>query len=276
MKPAPLWEKGWKTWSRRLQQAPAVALFTDFDGTLAPIVSRHHRVRLPPTTRELLARLSQLSAVFVAVVSGRPVGELRRLVRLQNVGYIGIHGIETAWPGQRVLSRAGKADRERVDKARTRLQKALGDIKGIFIERKPASVAVHYRLAPESALPRVAQETEKLARDFKRQLVLQRGKKVLEFLPAIGASKAAGVRAMLEKLPRWLGSPPLPLYLGDDHTDETVFRLLRGRGLSIYVGRPGNGENEALAHSAARYYLDNPAAVRKFLRQLLNLRRTRA
>jgi trehalose-phosphatase len=250
-----------------------VALFTDFDGTLAPIASRHDSVRLPTTTRSLLDKLSHLPSVFVAIVSGRPVGELRRLARLPQAGYVGIHGIEIAWPGQRILSRASKADRERVDKARTRLQKALGGFKGILIERKPASVAVHYRLAPASVMPRVEEEVEKVARAFGDRLVLQRGKKVLEFLPAIGASKAVGVGAMLEKLPRWLGSAPVPLYLGDDRTDETVFRSLRGRGLCIYVGRPGSGKDEALEDSAARYYLDDPAAVRKFLRELLNLRR---
>jgi trehalose 6-phosphate phosphatase len=233
-------------------------------------------VRLPTTTREILDKLSHLTGVFVTIVSGRPVGELRRLVCLRQVGYIGIHGIEVAWPGQRILSRASKADRDRVDKARRQLQKALRDIKGILIERKPASVAVHYRLASAAVVPRVEAEVMRIAGAFGDRLVLQRGKKVLEFLPAIGASKAAGVAAMMEKLPCWLGSTPLSVYLGDDHTDETVFRSLRGRGLCIYVGRPGSGKNEALEDSAAHYCLDNPAAVRKFLRELLNLRRVRS
>lgn len=272
MKPARLWEKGWSTWSRRLQRTPAVALFSDFDGTLAPIASQPRRVRLPASSRDLLAKLARQPKMFVALVSGRPVGELRRLVRLPRLGYIGIHGIEVAWPGQGVVSRAGMDDLARVEKAEGDLRRAVGKVAGIWVERKPASVAVHYRRAPESEVPKVEKEVQRIARAYQGQLVLQRGKKVLELLPAIGASKAAGVFAMLEKLPRWLGTTPLPIYLGDDRTDETVFRRLGSRGLGIYVGRPGSGKDEALDESAARYFLDDPADVRKFLRELLTLR----
>lgn len=276
MKPAPLWQKGWTSWAPRLQTAPAVALFSDFDGTLAPIASRPRNARLPSSTRDLLMKLARQPKVFVAVVSGRPVGELRRLVRLPRLGYIGIHGIEVAWPGQGIVSRASEADRARVEKARGELDKALKGISGIWVERKPASVAVHYRQASEDAAPQIEKEVKRIARGFEDKLVLQRGKKVLELLPAVDASKAGGVVSMLEKLPRWLGAAPLPIYLGDDHTDETVFRRLGSRGLGIYVGRPGSGEKEALEDSAAPYFLDDPGEVRRFLRELLALRRARS
>jgi trehalose 6-phosphate phosphatase len=272
MKPAPLWGKAWPGWQRRLQRAPAVALFSDFDGTLSPIVTRPRAASLPAATRELLGKLSRQPKVSVALVSGRPVVELRRLVRLPRLAYIGIHGIETAWPGQSVVSRASEADRARIEQARRQLQDALGDIEGLWVEPKPASVAVHYRRAPESSLPRIEKEVRGVLASSRGQLVLQQGKKVLELLPAIGASKAAAVFSMLARLSRWLGVAPLPIYLGDDHTDETVFRRLGGRGLSIYVGHSGRSGQEALPTSAARHFLDDPNEVRKFLRELLALR----
>lgn len=276
MKPTPLWDKGWAAWARRLQRAPALALFSDFDGTLAPIVSRPRRVRLPARTRDLLARLARQPGIFVALVSGRPVAELRRLVRLPRLAYIGTHGIEMAWPGQHLRSRASEADRACVVQARRELEQALGDIPGILIERKPASVAVHYRRVLQGAVPQIEIEVERIARSYRGRLHLQRGKKVLELLPAIGASKATAVFTMLGKLPRWLGSAPLPIYLGDDRTDETVFRRLGGRGLSIYVGAPNRAKGENPPPSAAHYLLRDPAEVRKFLRQLLALRAARS
>jgi trehalose-phosphatase len=272
MKTAPLWEKEWSSWAGRLQRAPAVALFSDFDGTLAPIAVRPRDVHLPAATRTLLAKLARLPKLFVAVVSGRPVAELRRLVRLPQVAYVGIHGIEMAWPGQRLVSQASEADRARVEKARAQLEEALGKLAGVWVERKPASVAVHYRRAAEDAVPRVEREVQRVLRSSNGKLVLQAGKKVRELLPAIGASKAASVFSMLERLPRWLGTAPLPIYLGDDHTDESVFRHLGARGLGIYVGRPGHSQGEALPASTARYFLEDPNEVRKFLRQLVALR----
>lgn len=272
MRPALLGGRAWTPWARRLRLAPAIALFSDFDGTLTPIVSRPGRARLPVSTRDLLRRLARQPGVFVGIVSGRPVAELRRLVRLPGLAYVGIHGIEIAWPGQRVLSSARAADRARVDQARRQLENTLADIRGVWVERKTASVAVHFRKAPAAAQPRIEREVQGIARRFAGQLALQRGKKVLELLPAIGASKASGVFTLLEKLPRWLGSAPLPIYLGDDLTDETVFRRLGGRGLSILVGRPHSAEGAHRHPSAARYFLADPAAVRKFLRELLALR----
>ena len=273
MKPAPLWGEEWPLWTRRLQLARAVALFSDFDGTLSPIVRHARRARLPEPTRELLARLARQPQVFVGIVSGRPVAELRHLVRLSRLAYIGIHGIEVAWPGQRVVSLASAADRARVEAARRTLGQALGDIKGLWLEPKSASVAVHYRNAPARAQPRIEREVRGVVREARGQLVLQRGKKVLELLPALGASKAAAVARMLGRLPRWLGSRPLPIYLGDDRTDETAFERLGNRSLTILVGRGRREEETPQARSAARYWVADATEVRKFLRQLLAARR---
>lgn len=273
MTPAPLWGKDWPGWARRLQRAPALALFSDFDGTLAPIASRPQRARLPATTRDLLRKLSRQPHLFLALVSGRPVAELRRMARLSRAAYIGIHGIEVAWPGQKITSLASEKDRARVEQARQKLETALQETPGIWVERKPASVAVHFRKAPPEVEPAIQRAVQAVAQGYRGQLVLQAGKKVLELLPAIGASKASAVSALLEKLPTWLGRAPFPLYLGDDRTDETVFRKLKTRGLTILVGRPGEGSSESPSTSEARYYLEDPTEVRKFLRELLSLRR---
>ncbi len=262
-RPVPLAET-WRQWAPRLQQVRAVALFSDFDGTLAPIVRHAARARLPLQIHKLLQQLAQRPRMFVGIVSGRSVADLRRLVRLRRLGYIGIHGLEVAWPRQPVWSRVSAAHRARIEKAKTDLEGSLGDIRGLWLENKSASVAVHFRNAAANALPRIEREVRRVHRQAGGRLKLQSGKKILELLPALGASKGTAVLRMLRELPRRLGARPFPIYLGDDATDESVFSALAGRGLCVRVG--------ADTDSVAPYFVPDAAGVRRFLRYLLTLR----
>ncbi len=253
-----------RQWAPQLQQAPAVALFSVFDGTLAPIVRHAARARLPLQTRKLLQQLAQRPRMFVGIVSGRSVAEVRRLVRLRRLGYIGIHGLEIAWPKQPARSRVSAAHRARIKKVAADLEESLGDIRGLWLENKSASVAVHFRNAAAHALPRIEREVRRVHRKAGGRLKLQSGKKILELLPAVGASKGTAVLRMLRELPRRLGARPFPIYLGDDTTDESVFSALAGRSLCVRVG--------AGVNSAAPYSVPDAAGVRRFLRCLLTLR----
>ncbi|MBI4461405.1 MAG: hypothetical protein HY653_00720, partial [Acidobacteria bacterium] len=127
------------------------------------------------------------------------------------------------------------------------------------VERKPASIGVHYRRARPAVVHRARRLIEQEWRRAGRAVRFQQGKKIWEFLPPGEASKATGARYLLARWRRGNTRPTLAFFLGDDEADEQVFRRLRGSLLSIAVGR---------SHTQADYRLPNPAAVGRFLHRL--------
>ncbi len=255
--PIHIWQ-AWPQLARRLGRAPRLALFSDFDGTLAPIVPHPWQARLPGATRAALALLARAPRVSLGVVSGRQLSDLRRLVGLKNVCYIGSHGLQWVLPGQRPHLEATPAQRSRIRKIGAELQRRLRALPGIWVERKVVSVAVHYRTASPWQARRAVAQVARLARHQAPHVKLLKGKKIVELLPAGAASKARAVRALLARQ-----RSPLVVYLGDDVTDENVFACLGKTGLGIFVGRP--------RASRARFRLSSPQQVCQFLERLCKI-----
>ncbi|HEX9187443.1 MAG TPA: trehalose-phosphatase [Vicinamibacteria bacterium] len=229
------------------------ALFLDYDGTLTAIADRPEDALLPPATRETLAALSRLCPV--AVVSGRARAEVEGLVGLPGIVYVGCHGFDIAGPGL-VPPRPSAAEAEWAVPVLAELADALarrlGSIEGVRVENKTYAVAVHTRLAaPEREDEVRAAVAGRAARH--PELRLTAGKKVIEVRPRVEWDKG---RAVL-----WLlGLPPLdrpevvPVYVGDDLTDEDAFAALEDRGVGIAVGRDSR-------RTLARYALEGPREV---------------
>jgi trehalose-phosphatase len=254
----------WSYWPhvrRTLTGKNAVLLF-DFDGTLAPIVADPSQARLPAPTKAALTRLARSSQVTLGIVSGRELVELRRLVGLKNICYVGSHGMEWVLPGGSAHLRATPAQRRRIRHIARELHSLLRGVPGIQVEHKIASVAVHYRRAQPHNAQATCAEVRRLARQNAPRVKLLEGKKVVEILPAGAKSKGAAVKALLARL-RPPSQRPLVVYFGDDATDESVFRCLRKNDLGILVGRP--------RRSQARFYLRSPERLRKFLGRLCRI-----
>lgn len=242
---------------RPLFRASRVALLSDFDGTLAPVVLDPPTAQLPEATRRTLRCLAECDRAQVGIVSGRKLAELRRLVRVPGIWYVGSHGFEVCDPRGRVQVRVPTSQRRRIAALRRHLRQRLKALPGVWVEPKPVSVTVHSRRASRS----VAQRAQRIVEEeWQRQhswLRLQEGKKTLELLPAKNVSKATVV---LDLLARWRRHQPkdrwLVLYLGDDQADEKVFARLKRRGISIFVGR---------GKTRARYRLASPKAAGEFL-----------
>jgi trehalose-phosphatase len=236
------------------------ALFLDYDGTLTPIVARPELAVLPEETRALLRELAQ--SFPVAIVSGRDLADVQKMVGLDDLVYAGSHGFDIQGPGGlRLQNEQAKSALPDLDAAESALNARIGDIDGAWVERKHFAIAVHYRQVEDKDAPRVEALVKQVQSEHPA-LRLKGGKKIWELQADIEWDKGRAVLWLLEHL--GLDRPDiLPIYMGDDVTDEDAFRALGDRGLGIVVGAP----DETHAH----YTLRDTDEVPPFLRLLQNL-----
>jgi trehalose-phosphatase len=204
----------------------------DYDGTLVPIRRRPDLASLRPERRAELARLGRKA--LVGIVSGRPVDELRRIVGVPGLAYIGNHGLEIRAKGRTWVHPGAVRQERAIGRAAAAIGAKIRGFPGAFVEDKRLTVSVHFR---QAAARHYASLRSAAAEEVRRSgggLALSRGKKVLEIKPDIRWDKGRGVLKLL----RWAGGSRrlFPIYIGDDRTDEDAFRSLRDRGLTIRVG----------------------------------------
>jgi trehalose-phosphatase len=234
------------------------ALFLDFDGVLAPIVPRAEAAAAPPETLEVVARLA--SVVPVAVVSGRGLDDVRAKVDLPNVTYAGSHGFEVLHrDGSREVRTGPWADA--IDEVEGTLRDVVGDLDDIEVERKAAAIAVHFRNASSEDSERAAELAHEIA-SAHEDLTSQDGKEIVEVRPAVDWHKGRAVEDLLDDL----DGGSVPIYIGDDTTDEDAFAVVTGTGIAVVV----RGEADDRPTSAD-YAADDPEDARRFLRSIAGL-----
>jgi trehalose 6-phosphate phosphatase len=241
------------------------AVFLDYDGVLTPIVERPQDAMMSPGMRETVRALAARWAV--CIVSGRDRATVQQLMGMDDLVVAGSHGFEIWIPGNGAIGEDPSAEyRELIVRVTEQLSAALADLDGVRIERKHASVAVHYRQAGPDARARVQQLVDAVLTEHPDRLKVMPGKMVAEIQPGIDWNKGAAVRYLLRILE--LDSPDIvALYLGDDITDEDAFRALRGVGIGIVVGRPDDPEVADRA-TEADFALASTDEVQRFLATL--------
>ena len=230
----------------RLAEAPdRAAILLDVDGVLAPIVDVPHEAVVPEETRAEVARLHERYAL-VACISGRSGADARRIVGLDQLVYVGEHGLELV-PEAAEWSERLHAFAESID---------WDDI-----ERKPLTISFHYRRADNEA-EALAMLEAAAARARHEGLVARFGRKVLELRPPVGAHKGTAVAHLLGE--RGLERA---LYAGDDTTDLDAFDAVRSLELGVRVA-VASAEGPPALREAADIVVDGPAEMLKLLRAL--------
>ncbi|MGW2661835.1 trehalose-phosphatase [Nocardia tengchongensis] len=236
------------------------SVLLDFDGTLSAIVPDPGAATLVDGGAAALARLA--SRCPVAIVSGRELADLRDRVGVEGLWYAGCHGFELLAPdGTTYVHDAAPGAELALTEAAAELERSLRDIPGILVEHKRFAVAVHYRrVAPE----RVAAVTAAVhAQAHDRGLRVTGGRKVVELRPDMDWDKGTALHWILGHLT----APTLPIYFGDDLTDEDAFDAVAAEGISVVVRHDENGDRR----TAARFALPGPDGVRAFLDDLAGL-----
>ncbi len=237
------------------------AIFLDYDGTLTPIVEDPAEAILSAKTRQVIKHLAKHYSV--AIVSGRDLDDIRKLVCIENIAYAGSHGFDIFGPIGSVRSQAqGKQFLPALDRAEKKLRKVLGDIEGVFIERKKFGIAVHYRMVNDNEIIKLEECFDRVA-SHSPKLQKTAGKKIWELRPDVKWDKGKALLALMEELFAD-SSKIMPLYIGDDITDEDAFRDIRDHGISIVVGK-------SRRKTLADYKLRNTEEVREFLESLAAL-----
>ena len=240
----------WNDISRQIRATASIWIFLDFDGTLVRYYDRPEDVKLGSECRRTLLRLSSNRHVHLAIVSGRRNAALREHFQIPRVKLLGLFGWEKS--GRPPLSPRIKAAMPGLRSALASLPKLFP---GILLENKGISYAVHFRGLPP--------ETQRRVRAWVRRLVARMGpdfnviqsNHASEIVPRVVQGKGVAMR----EFTRSLRGPFLPIYVGDDLTDEPAFVALR-RGITVRVGD--------FSRTKASFRLRDPEEVCTFLKRI--------
>ena len=230
-------------------------LLLDYDGTLAPIRPRPELAVLDDAARNLLERLSRDPRFSVAVISGRKLSDLKARVKLKNILYAGNHGLELEGPVFSVTHAKARSSRKVLQAVKAALEPLTKIFTGSFIEDKGLTLTYHHRLMPSALDGWMSKSISGNITPWTGNggVRVHKGKKTLEVRPAVNWDKGSAVNWLL------LREDPesYPIYIGDDRTDESAFKALKGRGVTVRVGRN--------RRSSARYFVKSPREVLDFL-----------
>src|ERR671916_3183286 len=247
------------------EEPGSVALLTDIDGTLAPIVPTPDISEVSDEIRDSLQRLSR-EFLLVAAISGRKTQDALGLIGLEDIVYFGNHGFEILRDGEVEVIPEALPYLERVEKLEQLAREELAP-GGAFIEEKGVTASVHYRNVPlevgERSVEFVKREGERLG------LRITVGRGVVEARPPIRADKGTAVRTLVEEY-----GPERAMFIGDDTTDLDAFRklvALREEGTLREILRIGVASEEGPPEitSEADIVVDGVEGVSEVLRALL-------
>ncbi len=244
------------------------AVFLDYDGTLTPIRDRPEEAVISDRMREAVRRLAE--RVPVIVVSGRDRKVVQKLMGLDNLVVAGDHGFDIWSPtGRSIQHEVGASFEGLLREVEAKLRAELVDIPGALIEPKKSSVAVHFRQVQEEQRSRVKKYVDTILSEHPKELKVMPGKMVFEIQPKLDWDKGKAVLYLLKAL-NLDRDDVIPIYLGDDITDEDAFRTLAGRGTGILVGSASDPETAGRT-TAADYVLNTIGEVELFLNKLAAL-----
>jgi len=258
----------WNELLATIKECP-VMLFLDYDGTLTPIVRHPSFAKLSLTGKKLLRSLVRTEGIKTVIVSGRSLADMKDRMDIPGLIYVGNHGLEFEGPQIRYVHPMARASKKLLRQLAKKLAQSLKFFPKVFVENKALTLSVHYRQLSPSKVKKAKKVFLKTLRPYLRyaQIVFTRGKKVWEVRPPTRWNKGRIVLWLLARMVAHTATKFVPIYIGDDRTDEDAFKAIRRRGIGIKVTQKGN----EVSH--AGYYLRSTGEVFDFLRRLKMLKK---
>jgi len=238
-------------------------LFLDYDGTLSPIAATPDKSVFPEGMKASLKRLVGQPSCRIAIISGRGLENIKKKVGLKGIIYSGNHGLEIEGPQLKYKAAVSPLYKKAIGEIKDSLTAGLSKIKGAIIEDKGLSLSLHYRLVKKNEAPLLKTVLRRIVGDYsaKERVMVRPGKMVFDIRPVSGLDKGKVALWLLARESfRRSGRKVIPIYIGDDSTDEDAFKALKNIGITVCVCRG--------RRSSAQYYLKDTGQVRFFLRRL--------
>ncbi|KAJ0987360.1 hypothetical protein J5N97_005716 [Dioscorea zingiberensis] len=248
-----------------------IVMFLDYDGTLSPIVDDPDRAFMSDAMR---AAVRDVARYFpTAIVSGRCRDKVYNFVRLAELYYAGSHGMDIKGPkhtktkAKSVLFQPASEFLPMINEVFETLSEKTRSTPGAKVEHNKFCITVHFRCVDEKRWSSLADEIGAVLKEYPK-LRLTQGRKVLEIRPTIKWDKGKALEFLLESLGFADCEDVLPVYIGDDRTDEDAFKVLRerGQGIGILVSKFAK-------ETSASYSLQEPTEVMDFLHRLVGWKR---
>lgn len=255
-------------------------IFLDYDGTLSPIVNNPDQAFMSDAMRSAVREVA--NCFPTTIVSGRSRDKVFEFVKLNNLYYAGSHGMDISTPSgslkyenHKHQSRAinEKGDEvvnfcpaqeflPKIKEIKKVLQEMITNIKGAMVEDNKFCISVHFRCVNEKDVGTLKNMVESVMESYENFRISE-GKKVMEIRPTINWDKGHALQYLLETHKFDNSSDVLPIYMGDDKTDEDAFEMIKqiGRGFAIVVSSTSK-------ETKASYSLRDPTEVMSFLLRL--------
>jgi trehalose 6-phosphate phosphatase len=245
--------------AKRLDKAEGLVLMLDFDGTISPLAPTPAKAFLPAAIKELVKKCAKFFPVVI--ISGRALEDVKRKVGVKGLVYAGSHGMEWQFGRRKNHVIFPTKLLAYLQSAKNIFFELKKKYPGVVIEDKHSTLALHYRLVSAVKIKSLKKDLKKMLEPFlaQKKLAITEGKKVIELRPRVNWDKGSFARLVYKNLQKKYKKKMLPIYIGDDVTDEDVFRVLKF-GVTVKVGKN--------SISKAGYYVKDFKQTKLFLKWL--------
>lgn len=242
-------------------------IFLDYDGTLAPIVRNPKDAVISKETINIIKTMVNIKDCKISVISGRSLKDVKNKVNIKGIIYTGNHGLEIN--GNSIYLKIHMSNKQKsiLKHIKYKLQKELSLLKGIIIEDKEFTLSIHYRMLNKAKYKILKTKFMNVIEPYriKKYSRITYNKKIFEVKPSINWNKGNAVLWILRNDNfKNKNIPIIPIYIGDDKTDEDAFEVLNKNGITIFVGEKKK--------SKANYYLKTTKEVKMFLKNIIDIK----